>query len=250
MSAEPFHEPDIIDAVVAEAERSLLSAESALVRLERVPTELGYLDEIYLCFHALAGNADVCGLGELGQFARRVAQNVAELLTAAVAVSRPQLRLVRQSIELAMALLDGTHDGPAPARTREAFLVRMCEHCALVEGEGETPPDGEALRDLSNGQVDRPAANDGATVGANASTRGNDVAEAPEHDPARRLAAMTRTVRGLIARVQDAADVVPASTCAAELDMEQMERSLVELVAALEGLSGDLRRHARDAGWG
>ena len=277
MGAEPFHEAEIVEAVVREAERSLLGAVAELERLERAPNQIERLDEIYLRFYALAGNAGLCGLGELAAFSRRVSQSIAELVSTSLAVSRPQLRLIRQSIELSVVLLDGSQLGPSSSRTRDAFLARLEEHCALAAGESETPPDGDEVSAFGVGcDPDQRAANN-APPQASFDLEGPSLAELDDvgiddtsddldmdelaaevleeidtagdrGDAVGRLEQMIGTVSELIVKLQDASHIDSAERAGAQLELRQVASSLGGLASELENISAELRRRARDVG--
>ncbi|TPV94939.1 MAG: hypothetical protein B7733_12530 [Myxococcales bacterium FL481] len=236
----PFHEPEVVAAVVGQAERSLLDAAAELERLERSPAALERLDPVYLCFEALAGNAAACGLTEVGEFADVIARNVADLLTAALPVSPTQSTLLRQAVELALALVDGSQVGPAPARTRAAFLARFARECALM---GQSPPTGPAADlpgRLGAAGPDR-AANDGATGMALGVT-------GAQADAASRLDAMTGAVRDLLLRVREAVAPARESRALSEHELHQIEGILRSLVSELDSLRLDVQRHPRDVG--
>ncbi|MEE9386864.1 MAG: ATP-binding protein [Nannocystaceae bacterium] len=159
---ESTEDSDIVDAVVSEGIEALESVMGELARLEADPTDLAPLDALFRCFHSVKGNASMVDMHELSEFAHRVEDILSELLTVQTAVSRAQLQLIQQGVDLAVGLLDGSQidvDGDDYADARATFLVRFSDHCASSGGEGRTPPEGECPGDdgSPNGEKERAA---------------------------------------------------------------------------------------------
>ncbi|TPV93537.1 MAG: hypothetical protein B7733_19870 [Myxococcales bacterium FL481] len=151
MSAEFDEDSDIIEAVVGEGIEALEGAMAKLTLLESQPDDLSPLDELFRSFHSVKGNAAMVDMRELSEFAHKIEDVLSELLTMQTAVSRSQLQLIQEAIDLAIGLLDGSQvdaDDTHWSDQRAEFLSRFAFHCSSGSGEGMTPAEGDVLSDL------------------------------------------------------------------------------------------------------
>jgi len=159
-------DPELAGMFIADATDHLGTIEATLLKLEKSPSDLKLVNDIFRPFHTVKGNAGVLGIASIEEFAHKIETLLDLARSGKHAIGPAEIDLVLKTVDLLKLIIE---ELPARAAGKPVTdtTVRRLELMARVDAliAGTTPPPTNKAGfttppppSSSNGDVDRPRA--------------------------------------------------------------------------------------------
>jgi two-component system chemotaxis sensor kinase CheA len=156
-------DPELAGMFIADATDHLGSIESTLLKLEKSPTDLKLVNDIFRPFHTVKGNAGVLGIASIEEFAHKIETLLDLARSGKHAIGPAEIDLVLKTVDLLKLIIE---ELPARAAGKSVTdtTARRHELMARVDAliSGTTPPPSSKAGFTtpppptpSNGEADR-----------------------------------------------------------------------------------------------
>lgn len=130
----PDVDPELLEIFIEEAREEAARIKQYFPEWNRNPADAASLSIIRRSFHTLKGSGRMVGAGALAEFAWSVENLVNRLLDGTLVRTPAIATVLRESVELAPALIEQLAGGPAPPADAEALAARA--HALAVGKQG------------------------------------------------------------------------------------------------------------------
>jgi two-component system chemotaxis sensor kinase CheA len=169
MSGEPDNElgafiadPELAGMFIADATDHLGTIEATLLKLEKSPSDLKLVNDIFRPFHTVKGNAGVLGIASIEEFAHKIETLLDLARSGKHAIGPAEIDLVLKTVDLLKLIIEELPDRAAGKPVTDTS-VRRRELMARVDEliAGTTPPPSQKAGftspppPSSNGEGDR-----------------------------------------------------------------------------------------------